>query len=123
MKNKFLMLLALTMFNSVLFAEDIILRHNKGLFGYKTVTTSHNAVGNYLSCLDPGKSSCKWSVSTLNNEYEDIVKKVDLECSNGSTSGSFQDDKYFVKYVFERDEDKLEIRIYTLNEARERGFI
>ncbi len=123
MRNKILILLALMMFNSMLFAEDIILRHNKGLFGYKTVTTSHNPVGNYLSCLDPGKNSCKWSISSKNEEYEDIVKKVDQECSNGSTSGSFQDGDYFVRYIFERDEDMLEIRIYTLSEAHERGYI
>lgn len=68
------------MCNSILFAEDIVIRHNRGLFGYKTVSTSHSAVGNYLSCLDPGKNSCKWSISTLNVEYEEIINGVDLEC-------------------------------------------
>lgn len=123
MRNKFLMLFVLTMFNSMLFAEDIILRHNKGLFGYKTVTTSHNPVGNYLSCLDPGKNSCKWSMPGKDEEYEDIVSRVDKECSNGSTSGSFQDNNYFVRYIFKRDDDMLEIRKYTLSEARDRGYI
>lgn len=123
MRNTFLVLLVLTMFNSMLFAEDIIFRHNRGLFGYKTVTVSQNPVGNYLSCIDPGKSSCKWSISTIDDKYEGVVERVDQECSNGSTSGLFQDGEYFVKYVFDRNEDMLEIRIYTLNEAREHGYI
>lgn len=111
------------MFSSGLFAEDIILRHNRGLFGYKMVTVSQNPVGNYLSCLDPGKKSCRWSMGGKDEEYSAIVGKVDEACINGSTSGEFQDGAYFVKYTFEKEDDKLEIRIYTLNEARDRGFM
>lgn len=111
------------MFSSGLFAEDIILRHNRGLFGYKTVIVSQNPVGNYLSCLDPGKKSCRWSMGTKDEEYAAIVGKVDEACINGSTSGEFQDTNYFVRYTFEKDADKLEIRIYTLKEAQDRGFI
>lgn len=121
--RKVFLILALCMSSSILFAEDIVLRHNRGLFGYKYVSTSHNAVGNYLSCLDPGTKSCKWSVSTLDEEYEGIINRVDSECSNGSDSGSFQDGDYFVRYTFDREDDRLEVRIYSLSEARQLGYV
>lgn len=124
MKKLFFTLLALMLFSN-LHAEDMITKYNRGIFGYKTVHTAQQPLGRTLTCSDPGKLKCEWSssLSTYNEKYEGILLRVDDECMNGSTSGTFQTSEYFVSYQFDRDEDKLVVRIYTLVEARDKGLI
>lgn len=108
------------------FSLDVITRSNRGLFGYKEIKESHDVVNgiNYLYCTNPGKSSCKWPKLTSNNdEYEDIIARVDLECSKGSTSGAFGRGRYYVMYKFDSNSDIITIHIYTNEEATALGYI
>nr|WP_294858195.1 hypothetical protein [uncultured Fluviicola sp.] len=124
MKKLFFTLIALMLLSN-LHAEDIITKYNRGIFGYKTVHQAQQPIGRSLTCTDPGKLKCEWSssLSSNNDRYESILLKVDEECMNGSSSGSFQTSDYYVSYTFDRDADKQEVHIYTLVEARDKGLI
>lgn len=124
MKKLFFTLVAFMLLSN-LHAEDMITKYNRGIFGYKTVHTAQLPVGRSLTCTDPGKLKCEWSssLSSNNERYESILLRVDDECMNGSTSGTFQTSEYYVSYTFDRDEDKQVVCIYTLVEARDKGLI
>ncbi len=125
MKKTILALLLLVAVSPA-YSLDVITRSDRGLFGYREITESHDAANgiNYLYCTNPGKSSCKWAKLTSNNDkYEDIVLRVDGECSQGSVAGSFEKGDYYVRYTFDRDSDVLTIYIYSREEAIGLGYI
>jgi hypothetical protein len=104
------------------FSVDIIFMHNKGIRGYKEVILSQNPVGSYLSCMNPGKLKCKYS-SALDEIYSDIVDKVYSFCIDGASDGRFQHNEYYVTFLFDVDKDELTIKIYSLIEAHELGYV
>jgi len=84
-----------------------------------------------LGCYDPGKKSCTWAgiVSTSDGEATEVqLKEIDdlvlKKVLNNYLEGSFYyGSNFYVHYLYNVDEDKLNFEVYNLNEAHELGFI
>ncbi len=123
--KKYLVILSLLLVSQVSFGVDIIVKHNKGLFGYDRIDETHAGGNNQLNCTDPGTKGCKWSSLTTNNDvYENILSNVDRLIYDGRVStGNFEMDGYYVQFDFDLRSDYLIVKIYTHSEAQENGFI
>lgn len=126
--KKLVFLLCLVFISNVSFGVNIIIRHNKGLFGYRHVDQHDSEVtgDKQLNCTNPGFRKCKWQsgLADLNDEYGVLLEKVDdLIEVNRQFSGSFEADGYFVQYKFILTDDYLEVKIYTREEAIKNGLI
>jgi hypothetical protein len=127
MKTLILSVFLVVAFNSS--AVITITKHNKGLFGYRTIDEhhwqGHGEMNHSLNCTDPGWKGCKWDNPPTNgsgdpivNTLESIEERVNQSIINGALVGDFQFDNYFVEYIYEEESGRLEIRIYTEEEYR-----
>jgi hypothetical protein len=110
-----------------------IVKENGGFFGYKTVTEQVTPGSSQLVCSNPGHTKCKFSPivtvdpdgTTLSeDQLDDIDSWVEGRLVNREASGNFlYSDAFYVKYTYDPETDKLEIEIYSLDEARDLGLI
>jgi hypothetical protein len=98
MKKIFLsIVIVLVAFATALAGPVKVTKQNKGFWGYYYVTETHNDIGHYLDCSDPGRARCKWvdkpssldgAVDSLNQFLESVMAVIDGGAKNGQQSNA-----------------------------------
>jgi hypothetical protein len=105
-------------------------KYNGGLFGYRNVTESHSGDNHMLGCADPGKNKCRFSSISSSGETPSLfqIEQIDIQIQDKLRNENFRGDfifenSYFVKYIFDYNINKLSYEIYSIQEAKNFGFL
>ena len=119
------------MFASNSYAWIKIEKANKGLFGYKYVNEDHTSGSHMLACAEPGWNGCNWdNPPTFDDgnfldldDYLEIESEVESKIESGVSSGDFLFETIYVEFTYDQDLDRLVMKLYSKDEARELGLL